>query len=213
MLTRNDSEVNFNWAESAPAENINTDGFSVRWTGSVQPRYSGTYTFYTTSDNGSRLWVNDQLLIDRWTTNTGSTYSATIALEAGQKYNIKLEYFDNTGNAKCILEWASGMQAREIVPKSQLYTEVTSLGKPNHYQSSDVYISPNPVVGGKLNITSAHVIDNNASVTLFDLCGKAVLHSALPASGVVNIGTLTRGTYVASIVINSFKYNKKILVQ
>ena len=213
VLTRNDSEVNFNWAESAPAENINTDGFSVRWTGSVQPRYSGTYTFYTTSDNGSRLWINDQLLIDRWTTNTGSTYSATIALEAGQKYNIKLEYFDNTGNAKCILEWASGMQAREIVPKSQLYTEVTSLGKPNHYQSSDVFISPNPVVGGKLNITSAHVIDNNASVTLFDLCGKAVLHSALPASGVVNIGTLTRGTYVASIVINSFKYNKKILVQ
>jgi len=42
------------------------DDFSIRWTGQVQPLYSGVYTFYTTSDDGSRLYVNNQLVVNAW---------------------------------------------------------------------------------------------------------------------------------------------------
>jgi hypothetical protein len=65
VVTRTDTTVNFNWGANAPvAEITNPDNFSVRWAGKVMPRYSGIYTFYLTSDFGSRLWVNDQLIID-----------------------------------------------------------------------------------------------------------------------------------------------------
>ena len=60
-LTRVDSTVDFDWGTGSPDASIGADTFSVRWTGQVVPLYSQTYTFYTTSDDGVRLWVNGQL--------------------------------------------------------------------------------------------------------------------------------------------------------
>jgi len=45
---------------------MNADSFSVRWTGFIAPLYSETYTFYSKSDNGRRVWINNQLVIDKW---------------------------------------------------------------------------------------------------------------------------------------------------
>lgn len=58
--------INYNWAGGSPDSQIAPDHFSARWTGQVQPQYSETYTFYTLADDGVRLWVNGQLLINRW---------------------------------------------------------------------------------------------------------------------------------------------------
>ena len=57
--------INFNWGNGAPDPEHQADDFTVRWTGSVQPQFNETYTFYTTTDDGVRLWVNGQLLVDR----------------------------------------------------------------------------------------------------------------------------------------------------
>src|SRR6185436_19422079 len=65
-ITRIDPTINFNWANASPDAAIAADTFSARWTGRIQPRYTETYTFTTTSDDGVRLWVNGQLLIDQW---------------------------------------------------------------------------------------------------------------------------------------------------
>jgi hypothetical protein len=97
------------------------DNFSVRWSGSVAPRYSEPYTFYTASDDGVRLWVNDQLLIDNWTNHSATENSGTITLQAGQKYALKLEYYERGGKAVAQLGWSSPSQAKEIIPQSQLY--------------------------------------------------------------------------------------------
>ena len=59
-LMRTDSLVNFNWGDGSPGEGVPADGFSVRWTGSVRLPRDGKYTFYTVSDDGIRLWVDDQ---------------------------------------------------------------------------------------------------------------------------------------------------------
>jgi hypothetical protein len=93
----------------------------VRWTGEVEPLYSETYTFYTTSDDGVRLWVNSQLVVDSWIDQSPTEHSGTIALTAGIKYDIQMDYYENTGGAVAQLRWSSASQAKEIIPQSQLY--------------------------------------------------------------------------------------------
>lgn len=114
--------MNFNWGKTAPAAGMGADTFSVRWTGKVQAKYSQTYTFSTTADDGVRLWVNGQLLINNWTDHAATTNSGTITLQAGQKYDIKMEYYENSGGAVAKLLWSSASQPLQVVPQSQLYT-------------------------------------------------------------------------------------------
>ena len=73
-LVRMDTNINFNWGTGSPDPSISADNFTVRWTGSVQPQFNETYTFYTTTDDGVRLWVNGQLLIDEWVDQSATTY-------------------------------------------------------------------------------------------------------------------------------------------
>lgn len=120
-LTREDPTVDFLWNSGAPATNMPVDNFSVRWTGSVEPRYSETYTFYTQTDDGVRLWVDGQLVINNWTDHGTTENSGTIALEGGKKYAIRLEYYENGGGATCRLLWSSISQAKQAIPQSQLY--------------------------------------------------------------------------------------------
>jgi hypothetical protein len=119
--SRIDADINFDWSTNSPMKGVKAGAFSVRWTGKILPRYAGNYTFYITSDDGCRLWVNNQLIIDQWTNNQPATNTGTISLLAGQKYDIKVEYFNNDNSANCKLEWASAFQSREVIPQSQLY--------------------------------------------------------------------------------------------
>ena len=120
-MTRTDANVNFDWGMGSPAPAVNADHFSVRWTGQVQPLYTEAYTFYADVNDGARLWVNGQLIINQWN-NTGEFASTPIYLMAGQKYDIRLEFHDVTDAAKAKLSWSSmSCQAKEIIPTSQLY--------------------------------------------------------------------------------------------
>ncbi|PLS76840.1 MAG: hypothetical protein CYG59_26950, partial [Chloroflexi bacterium] len=62
---------------------IGVDSFSVRWQGYVVPRYTETYTFYTTNDDGARLWVNGQQLVNDWTSHAARENQGQITLTAG----------------------------------------------------------------------------------------------------------------------------------
>jgi PA14 domain/FG-GAP-like repeat len=121
QLTRTDPTINFNFGFGSPGGAIGADRFSIRWTGKLQPEYSETYTFYTNSDDGVRLWVNGQQLINNWTWHSASEDRGTITLVAGQTYDIKLDYFQNTGSSVSQLSWSSLSQTKEIIPQSQLY--------------------------------------------------------------------------------------------
>jgi PA14 domain len=119
-LVRTDATIDFDWADGAPSEQISPDTFSARWMGQVQADHSETYRFYTHSDDGVRLWVNHQLLIDHWANHAVTEESGTIVLVAGQKYDLKLEYRENGGQAVAKLLWSSPSQQKEIVPQSRL---------------------------------------------------------------------------------------------
>lgn len=116
VLTRFDQGIDFNWGNGAPDPSIGVDTFSVRWTGPATPAYSEAYTFYTLSDDGIRLWVNNQLLIDRWVDQPPTEVASTpIQLIAGQSYDIRVEYFENGGGAQARLFWSSASQQRSVI--------------------------------------------------------------------------------------------------
>ncbi|MEM6550592.1 MAG: PQQ-dependent sugar dehydrogenase [Planctomycetota bacterium] len=121
-VTRIDPDVNFDWASGSPDPAIGNNTFSARWTGQIEALYSERYTFTTTADDGIRLWVDDQLIIDRWNDQTATSFTGTIDLTAGQRVNLRLEYYENGGAAVAQLAWQSASQAFEIVPTSQLYS-------------------------------------------------------------------------------------------
>ncbi|MFN0120536.1 MAG: PA14 domain-containing protein [Blastocatellia bacterium] len=121
-FTRTDATVNFDWYYESPATTISPDTFSVRWTGQVQPRYTGSYTFYALTDDGVRLWVNNQLIIDKWIPQAPTENTGTIQLTGGQRYDIRLEYYEDGGYATAKLSWSSPAQQKEIIPATQLYT-------------------------------------------------------------------------------------------
>lgn len=122
-FTRVDANVNFDWGQGAPDASMGVDTFSVRWSGQIQAATTGTYTFTLRSDDGVRMWVNGVLVIDKFV-NAGSNkdnVSTGVKLTAGQKVDIKIEYFENTGGAFCQLYWQSSTMAKQLVPTSALF--------------------------------------------------------------------------------------------
>jgi len=120
-LSRTDPTVNFDWGGGSPDPSMGSDQFSVRWTGQVQAQFSETYTFYTDSDDGIRLWVNGTQVINNWTDHAPTEDAGSISLSAGQKVDIKIEYYENGGGAVAKLLWSSPSTSKQVVPSSQLY--------------------------------------------------------------------------------------------
>lgn len=123
VFERVDSFVDFDWGQSGPDARLGTDTFSVRWTGFVTPRFSESYTFFATHDDGARLWVNGELIVDRWANQSAKETSGKVTLQAGVPVPVRFEYFENTGSAIARLAWSSARQAKEVVPESVLMPE------------------------------------------------------------------------------------------
>ncbi len=121
FLTRIDPGIDFTWTNGM-LPNLSNGLYTVRWVGQVQPQYSELYIFDTVSDDGVRLWVNDQLLIDKWQSQSGTEWTNSILLQGGTRYDLKLEYLQNGGKAQAHLYWYSVDQSRQIIPSSCLYS-------------------------------------------------------------------------------------------
>jgi len=122
-ITRTDSTINFNWGTQKPHASIAADTYSVRWVGYVVPKASETYTFYMRADDGVRVWVNNQRIVDYWGDQAATERSGKIAFTKDQKYPIKIEYYENYGNAVAELRWSSPSTKKQVLPQAQLYTQ------------------------------------------------------------------------------------------
>jgi uncharacterized repeat protein (TIGR03806 family) len=119
-LTRVDPAVDFDWGTGSPDSSIGADSFSVRWTGQVEALRSEAYTFYTVSDDGIRLSIDGQLIIDNWTDHPPTENSGVIALEAGRRHDVLLEFYENGGGAMARLLWSSPGTPRQVIPQARL---------------------------------------------------------------------------------------------
>jgi beta-glucosidase len=98
-LVRTDKHVHFDWGEGSFAPNQPVDHFAVRWTGYFVPKKSGDYKFYTSADDGVRLYIGDDTVIDDWQRHSQTMDTYARHLDAGQAYKIRLEYFEAVGSA------------------------------------------------------------------------------------------------------------------
>ncbi|MBC8097382.1 MAG: chitobiase/beta-hexosaminidase C-terminal domain-containing protein, partial [Akkermansiaceae bacterium] len=122
VLVQTNATVNFDWGTNGPAPTVGRTNFTVRWTGSVQPQFNETYFFHTAADDGVRLYVNGQLLIDDWVDKTvATTKSNSIVLAAQQFYSLQLDYYQKTSNASVSLSWSSPSTPKSVIPQTQLY--------------------------------------------------------------------------------------------
>lgn len=127
MVIRGGQQVYENWGYGSPSPLIDPDTFSVRWVGYIQPLYSEDYTFYTYSDDGMRITINGQTVVNDWNNHPARWRSGTIALERCQLYPITVDYYENTGNAVAEMEWSSPSQPQGAVPLQNLYPGQNSL--------------------------------------------------------------------------------------
>lgn len=168
-LTRIDPTLNFNWGIGSPDELLGVDRFSARWTGKVQAKYSETYTFYTNSDDGVRLWLNGQQLIDNWIPHGLTQDSATITLVEGQQYDIKFDYYEETGSASAGLSWASASQRKEIIPQSQLYEPDITL------PTSNLLTPANRIASGSTSYQFSVLYSDNTGITQTTIDSQDIL--------------------------------------
>jgi hypothetical protein len=106
VLIRNDSAIDFDWQNGSPDPAVPADGFSVRWTRHVDipEDESGNYRFTLQADDGARLWLDDDLVMDRWTATPGSTEEKFLYLTEGT-HDLRLEYTEDGGLAQVRLSW------------------------------------------------------------------------------------------------------------
>jgi beta-glucosidase len=110
VVRREESQINFDWGRGRPAPELGEDNFSVRWTGKLVPKESGTYQLGTTADDGVRLYLDGKLLIDAWTNaqpySPPKTLLKEVKLERGRAYDVRLEYYEAVGTAVAKFVWS-----------------------------------------------------------------------------------------------------------
>jgi hypothetical protein len=102
-LVRTDAEINFDWGQANPGAAIGNDNFLARWT-KTQNFTSGTHKFSVTADDGVRLYIDNNLVIDKWQLQGATTYTTDQVLTAGN-HTIRMEYYEHQVDAVAKLNW------------------------------------------------------------------------------------------------------------
>lgn len=133
-LVRTDDAIDFNWSTGSPADELGVDRFSVRWTGRLELT-PGRYRFETTVDDGVRLRINGQTLIDEFVVRSATQYVTEIDLPTGLAATT-MEYFENTERAVARLEWrrigdVSTVESASNLPSDQPVAVVANVNTLN----------------------------------------------------------------------------------
>ncbi len=102
-MTRSDAAINFNWGTGSPAPAVNADNFSVRWTQSLSLA-AGRYRFTASFDDGVRVWVNGQRIIDSWQDGRLRTVSGEVNVPGGN-VPVEVQYFEHLDQAQVNVTW------------------------------------------------------------------------------------------------------------
>ena len=181
IAQRLDQLVNFTFnGTTAPAPSVPPTQFSARWTGFIIIPADGSYTFYTTGDEGERLWIEDVSgtpAINDWTPPLLTTEQSTptYAFRAGQRVPVKLEYFNNTSGGNLSLSWEGPGIAKTLIPNSALST-TDRIEEVPMLQFAETLVKAKNGLPGLNNATSAKVLYQQSIAR--NLQSSATLHDA-----------------------------------
>jgi beta-glucosidase len=108
-LVRTDRDIDFRWTLNSPGRGIPFDWFSARWTGSLTAPSTGARRLGVEGNDGYRLYLDGALLVDNWKKQSYGTRLADVSLRPGSRHDLRLEYFESTGNARLKLVWDAGV--------------------------------------------------------------------------------------------------------
>lgn len=198
--------VDFDWSTTGPtALSGQQANFSVRWTGTLADLAAGSYTFSVAHDDGVRLLIDDQLVLDDWAAQATHTSSATVSLGAGN-HRIVLEYFQGTGASEVELAWTPPGQSSALVQASAtrpgywLQTSVVEPGGRVHFSHFADPASGKPDytlegAAGGLQLVTSFVYDSLGRVTQKAM-PKANEARTIDANG--NLGGSSDGRFVTT---------------
>lgn len=101
---RRDSTINFSWFNQAPLPGMNRENYSIRWHGSITTPVSGKYLLSLSGDDGFRLFIDDQLMIDGWSDGWKRDFNH-MRFEAGSQHSIEIDYYQKAWGSNIKLEW------------------------------------------------------------------------------------------------------------
>jgi hypothetical protein len=136
VQSRIDATINFVWPNFVTESG--KDFVSVRWVGYVLPAFSEVYTFYMQVNDGVQVWLDGDVIIDRFKNVVDDAASSVVAaggfvevsgvslrqLKAGVPYDLKVEFREDEGLAVARLLWASASEPKRVVPASRLFYDV-----------------------------------------------------------------------------------------
>lgn len=112
-LTRIDPQINFQWTLFSPdQEKINYDWYSVQWTGKLIASKTGNFNIGFVGDDGYRLYLNDELIIDNWKKQTHQQITNNYYFDEGKEYDIKVEFYETVGNVWLNMIWNMGVEEK-----------------------------------------------------------------------------------------------------
>ena len=209
-LTRLDPVVDFTWNSDSPDPSIPADYFSCRWTGQILPQYSQQYFFVTKANAGSKLWVNNQLVVDQW--NSTSEKTGSITLQKDVLYDITMESYETTSTAEAHLSWYSQDQAKQVIPTGRLFPTISGAspqfgGPPAAPPSITSATSAVTVLGSGVPFSMDVTSSNGGTVSSADLppwltLVNGVLSGTPPGPGIYQFTlTTTNSTGTSSVVM------------
>ncbi|MCE4566449.1 glycoside hydrolase family 3 C-terminal domain-containing protein [Maribellus sp. CM-23] len=142
-LTRTDRQLNFGWTLFSPdQEKINYDCYSVRWTGKLFAPETGTFEIGIKGDDGYRIYIDNQLVLDNWKKQTVRTLTTQYRFVKNREYDVRIEFYETVGNARFNLVWNVGVKDNS----EQKISEAVALA-----QKSDVAVVVVGIEEGEFN--------------------------------------------------------------
>lgn len=203
-MVRLDPTIDFDWVGGSPDPRISNDNFTVRWLGEILPPFTDTYTFFLTGDDGIRLWINDELLIDKWVDQPPTEWSGSIALEENLKYPIKVEYYERGGGALVSLSWSTPQLVKHVIPTSQLSTDIITSNE--SIPQSGLHVYPTII---RESFTVEHTDGMYGEWILIDALGHIVMTGPVSDRFIVSATALKPGVYIfrmGSKIVRIAKY-------
>lgn len=214
VTTRVDPIINFpEWQLPIPGletgvhHRIKDETYSIRWTGFIEPHYSEAYRFSIQTGGGIRLWVDGKMLLDKWSDVYPTSYtSATIALQAGKRYAIKLEYLNNDDRSQLYLSWLSASQPLQMIPQSQLYAAAIEPPPPPVNQAPTAHAGQDETINLQLNLTgSGSDVDGSIVSYKWEKVSGPDCVITMVSSTLAIVTKLQPGTYVFRLTVTDDK--------
>lgn len=130
VFSQIDKNMEFYWDKNSPGKGVTEDHFSVRWTGTISAPETAGYELGVISDDKSRLYFEDNLMVDNWTPYQMNVMKTTkVKMEKGKEYKIKMEFADSIDWAGIRFRWKKDNTEKEVETNETLLAKAVAMTK------------------------------------------------------------------------------------